>query len=73
LRDLKSKEWDVILKKTVAGFATDYEQRGQLLDLFEDVYLSFQKQFIGKICYYGRMWIDSGACEEFLTVYKHAR
>ena len=73
VRNLKSKERDAIFKKTVPDFAADYEQRGQLLDLFEDVYLSFQKQFIGKICYYGRMWIDSRACQEFLTVDKHAR
>jgi hypothetical protein len=39
VRNLKSKECDGIFKKTVADFATDYQQQRQLLDLFQNVYL----------------------------------
>ena len=71
--NLKLKEHNVLFMKTVPDSAADYEQRGQLLDIFENVYLSLQKQFIGKICCYCRMWIDSHTCQEFLTVDQHAR
>jgi hypothetical protein len=58
VRNTKLKEQDAIFNITVPEFAVDYEQQGQLLDIFENVYLLFQKQLIEKICYYGRMWIN---------------
>jgi hypothetical protein len=52
--NLKLKQCAALFKTTIPDIAADYEQPGQLLDLFEDVYLSFQKRLIGHIGYYGR-------------------
>jgi hypothetical protein len=43
VRNLKLKEHDVIFKKTVPDSAADCERQGQLLDQFEDMYLSLPK------------------------------